>query len=161
MQIRYFASSYVTFLPDLQQQRKHNLCHIRKGLFNCDRCDYSVKLASSLEFHRINNHNSSPAKNGAGKIHRFACFKCDFTAHRKDLLQGHLQRHGSNAKYTCIHCDYSCHHNSFVLHHQSKFHQRKLFPTNLIFFPITSKRTISVKFGLIYLDFESYFVWCC
>ena len=111
------------------QQQRHFVCHVKKSLFTCGMCRYSVKTEQLLKKHKLKHHKQkvvATVNDDGMKAHRFPCHKCEFRAHRKDALQSHLQRHGSRSRFTCKYCDYSAFQLSFVTNHQEKFHVRLL-----------------------------------
>ena len=64
--------------------------------FQCQYCQFSSKVRSSLHNHVQTEHE--------GVI--FVCSNCDYTAKLEQSLQRHIAAVHNGEKYSCTHCDY-------------------------------------------------------
>ena len=70
----------------------------KQQLINCEFCDYSTKLKSTLGRHLLKAHYSKKA--------RHECLKCTFSCESKSGLKAHMVSHSNNRPFPCHFCDY-------------------------------------------------------
>ncbi|XP_060075483.1 uncharacterized protein LOC132555153 [Ylistrum balloti] len=91
----------------------HKNLHRIKARFQCSECSYSVDRWNLLSQH-IRLHQGSDSFGQS----QCRCPKCPYFSLNPQLMEVHLQLHGSGKEFTCKFCDYSVDKQTSLIQHQ-------------------------------------------
>ena len=83
--------------------------------FNCDQCDASYTVRSSLSNHKRLKH---------GHLKTFSCQHCKYETKEKQNFVKHVRSKHDKIKEICIHCEKSFSEKSNLSKHVRKFHPK-------------------------------------